>query len=278
MINNYQPGVLKNSTLYFHTPSSKIPSFFYFPICIGHYFCTESYHVKRNQYDSFLILYTKKGCGTVVAGGIEKKLYPGEVCVLDCYRPHEYYTRNQWETLWFHYDGGNAREYFEYLTDRTTFTAKLKNADIFENNWNKIHDIFLKKEPFSEPYISHQISEILMGILMEKEKDGMIKADYIDDTLRYINRHLTLDLNLKKLAKRVSLSPYYFSRKFKEETGYTPYSYIYTSRLNLAQFYLKTSGDSIKEIGIRCGFKSEHSFCTAFKKKTGMTPTQFRYS
>lgn len=100
--------------------------------------------------------------------------------------------------------------------------------------------------------------------------------DFIDDTLQYINRHLTEDLTLERLAKRVSLSPFYFSRRFKQETGYTPYHYIYTSRIHLARFYLKTSEDTVKEIGYRCGFKSEHSFCTAFKNEMGQTPTEFR--
>ena len=88
----------------------------------------------------------------------------------------------------------------------------------------------------------------------------------------------------KSLCKRgdrgtvpgTSLSPFYFSRCFKQETGYTPYHYIYTSRIHLARFYLKTSEDTVKEIGYRCGFKSEHSFCTAFKNEMGQTPTEFR--
>ena len=276
MPNNYENGVLKNSTLFFHTPSRKIPNFFYYPLCIGHYFCIEPYRVVRNQYDSFLILYTKQGCGTISVNGVKKELVPGDVCILDCYRPHEYYAKNQWEILWMHYDGGNAREFFEYLTDRTFLTVSLKNSDAFERNWEKIYDRFLKKETFSEALISHEISGILTEILMEKEEDNTPAADFIDDTLGYINRHLTSELTLEALAKRVLLSPFYFSRRFKEETGYTPYHYIYTSRLNLARFYLKTSKDSIKEIGYRCGFKSEHSFCTAFKNETGMTPTQFR--
>ena len=276
MPNNYQTGVLKTSTLFFHTPSRRIPEFFYYPLCIGHYFCIEPYRVSRNQYDSFLILYTKKGRGTVSVNGVKKELLPGDVCVLDCYRPHEYWAKNQWEILWMHYDGGNAREYFEHLTDRTFFTVSLKTPDVFEKNWEKIYDRFLKKESFSEALLSHEISGILTEILMEKDEGNTLTADFIDDTLGYINRHLTSELTLENLAKRVSLSPFYFSRKFKEETGYTPYHYIYTSRLNLARFYLKTSTDSIKEIGFRCGFKSEHSFCTAFKNQTGMTPTQFR--
>lgn len=87
---------------------------------------------------------------------------------------------------------------------------------------------------------------------------------------------VTEELFLERLAKRVSLSPFYFSRRFKQETGYTPYHYIYTSRIHLARFYLKTSEDTVKEIGYRCGFKSEHSFCTALKNEMGQTPTEFR--
>ena len=277
MATGCRDGIYEYSTLFFHTPEKNIPDFFYYPLCVGHYFCIPPYRVNRSRYDSFLILYTKKGKGKVCVNGVTEELFPGDVCILDCYRPHEYFAETDWEILWLHYDGGIAREFFELLTDRTFLKISLEKTEEFERAWEKIYNHFLYQEIFRPALVSHEISGLLTDILMEKEENtGKKSRDFIDDTLQYINRHLTEELSLECLAKRVSLSPFYFSRRFKQETGYTPYHYIYTSRIHLARFYLKTSEDTVKEIGYRCGFKSEHSFCTAFKNEMGQTPTEFR--
>lgn len=274
-------GVSKSSTLFFHTPGTQIPEFFYYPLCIGHFLCNIPYETNRNRYDSFLLLYTRSGKGLLCVDGTEKGLRPGDVCLIDCYHPHRYRALQEWEILWIHFDGGPARAYFEYLTDRPFFHISLKNPAALEESWHKIHELFIRRRPLAEPLLSQYISQLLTILAMAKDTDkeeGGYKAapDFIDDTLKYINRHLSSDLPLNFLAERVSLSPFYFSRKFKEETGYTPCSYVLTTRINLAKFYLKATRNTVKSIGFTSGFKSEHSFCTAFKNQTGQTPGEFR--
>ena len=72
------------------------------------------------------------------------------------------------------------------------------------------------------------------------------------------------------------MSPYYFSRLFKNTTGYSPYEYITYVRLDRAKTLLKTTDDTIKEITYAAGFGSEANFITCFKKHNGCTPRQFR--
>lgn len=273
----YQAGISPASTVFFHTPGSSIPDIFFYPLCVGHYFCNIPYKIDRNRYDSFLILYTKKGRGIVSAGGMSKEVGPGEVCLLDCYRPHTYHALEEWETLWVHVDGGASRSWFSHLTPEPFFHAFLNQSRSFEKDWFRLYGMFAKRESLQAPLLSQYISQLFTHLFLAKEEGGYKAAlDFIDDTLKYINRHLSADLTLEMLANRVSLSPFYFSRRFKEETGSPPYRYILTSRINLARFYLKTSPDTVKNIGYTCGFKSEHSFCTAFKNETGQTPTEFR--
>lgn len=272
-----QAGVSDLSTVFFHTPSNKMPDFFYYPTCIGHYFCNIPYRVERSRYDSFLFLYTKSGQGMVSVGGLKQVLNPGDVCLLDCYQPHAYHALEEWEILWVHVDGGPARSFFSYLTEGPFYYAALAHPLSYEKDWQRLYDIFVRHEPLHAPLLSQYISQLFTLLAVAKEESGYGAApDFIDDTLKYINRHLSSELTLQMLAERVSLSPFYFSRKFKEETGYTPYRYILVSRINLAGFYLKNTRDTVKNIGFSCGFKSEHSFCTTFKNETGQTPTQFR--
>lgn len=278
MAHSYINGVSQISTIFFHTPGNKLPSFFYYPLCTGHYFCNIPYEVNRTCYDSFLLLYTKSGKGLFTINGMQQILSAGDVCLIDCYKPHDYQALGEWDFLWLHFDGGLARDFFEYLTmDNPFYFTTLKNPLTFESSIHALQELFIKHKPLSEPLLSQYITLLLTELAIAKD-DNYCKTtpDFIDDTLRYIHRHLETELSLEKLASRISLSPFYFSRKFKEEIGYSPYQYILISRINLAKFYLKSSSDSIKSIGNRCGFKSEHSFCTAFKKETGLTPSEFR--
>lgn len=274
-----QEGVSPQSTIFFHTPSSNLPDFLYYPVCIGHYYCDLPYDVDRSNYDSFLILYTRRGSGIVEIDGITKKLSPGEVCMIDCYRPHHYQASSFWELEWLHFDGGNSRDFFEYLSqDNTFFHTLLESPTQFEEIWNILYEMLLRKDTINELILSQEISRMitLLALSAQKGQKPDHGNDFLDTTLKYIHRHLREDITLDTLAETAALSPFYFTRKFKEGTGYTPYQYILTTRINLAKFYLKSTSDSVKNIGYNCGFHSEHSFCTAFKKEIGMTPTQYR--
>ena len=98
----------------------------------------------------------------------------------------------------------------------------------------------------------------------------------IEEVLSYINEHIDQPLTLDSLAQRVSLSPFYFSRVFRKETGYTLREYMINTRINAARFYLRTTELSLKEISYRCGYGSDSTFCTTFKRITGMTPLEYR--
>ena len=69
-----------------------------------------------------------------------------------------------------------------------------------------------------------------------------------------------------------------FCTFIKKETGMTFTNYVNDIRLNLAAASLKTSDQSIYEIGASVGLADTSYFCRIFKKKFGMTPTEYRKS
>ena len=274
-----QEGVSPQSTIFFHTSGSPLPEFLYYPVCIGHYYCSPPYLVSRSNYDSFLILYSRRGTGIIEADSISKRISSGEVCLIDCYRPHKYMAEDFWELEWLHFDGIGSRSFFEYLKgDEPFFHTLLESPTRFEEEWNHLYEMLLRKDTVNELLLSQSISNLLtmLGLSAQKSQKTGSTHDFLDASLKYIHRRLGEDITLDQLAAQAALSPFYFTRKFKEGTGYTPYRYILISRINLAKFYLKSSADSVKNIGFSCGFHSEHSFCTSFKKELGMTPTEYR--
>jgi len=131
---------------------------------------------------------------------------------------------------------------------------------------------------FNEAVISKNIVAVLTEFLVfetpgEENPENSMR---IEETLSFINENLDQPITLDMLAQRASLSSFYFSRVFKKETGYAPREYLIHTRMNAARFYLRTTNLSLKEITYRCGYGSESTFCTMFKRITGMTPLEYR--
>ena len=72
------------------------------------------------------------------------------------------------------------------------------------------------------------------------------------------------------------MSPYYFSKLFKAETGTTFVEYLTNLRMERAQELLKDEGLSIKEICASVGYADPNYFSRTFKKNVGVTPTVYR--
>ena len=273
-----EQGVIPGSDFYIHTPSAQASAMFLYPVSTGYFRYLPGYCLRRSSYDSFLIMYMQKGSCEIETGGRICHAGPDQIVLLDCYEPHCYYTTTGWDAEWLHFDGSNARSYFKAIMDSRNPVINLHDTYRFEKYLHKIYISFKDhisiKEALLNNYIVNILTELLIGRDMEHSVN--VSANIIEDTVAYINEHLAGPLTLEELASQASLSPFYFSRLFKKETGFTPHGYVNTARVNNAKFLLKSSNATIKEICFGTGFTSESSFCTTFKKITGSTPSEYR--
>jgi len=87
-----------------------------------------------------------------------------------------------------------------------------------------------------------------------------------------------LGIALASLAQLAQLSPYHFSRAFKQSFGMPPHQYVTSRRIERAKTLLAERELSVTEIGFDVGFSETSSFTAAFRKYTGETPTNYRRS
>jgi two-component system response regulator YesN len=92
----------------------------------------------------------------------------------------------------------------------------------------------------------------------------------------YINENYGKDISLDELSRKLDVSPYYFSKLFKEETGENFIEYLNTTRIEQAKNRLRNPEMSMKEIGYEVGYSDPNYFSRIFKKYVGVTPTEFR--
>jgi len=94
----------------------------------------------------------------------------------------------------------------------------------------------------------------------------------------YIEEHLNERIPIGTLAQLVRLSPYHFCRVFKQSLGTPPHRYQTKRRVEHAKVLLAKRAGSMTEIGLAVGFNSPNAFATAFRKATGIAPTDYRRS
>ena len=113
-----EPGVLSRSERFFSTPSATARRLFYYVTRVGHYY----YDARYNFLDSCDIAHLESHKNlflTYVRSGTmyfeTDQLYcaeRGQIGLVDCRRPHHFYTKGDAEALWIHFDGANAAAFF----------------------------------------------------------------------------------------------------------------------------------------------------------------------
>ena len=290
---------LTGSEIYFYTPTMQGKQMFLYPLCMGHFFCDETYGVARQSYDSYLLMYVKNGEGYISFAGELLPIRAGQIVLMNCYEAHKYGATGKLEFYWLHFDGPLARRYYEYLTEQKqgVFTVaeshETQIAVLFKQLLAGISGKYILKEIQFNKYIVDMVTVLAMsaGEIAERKAELALadtpmqnKVMRSQDTSEfacerakaYIQQHFTKPLLIPEVAQYVSLSPYYFIRRFKELFGMTPHRYLLKTRLDSAQFFLKTTNRSIKDIAISSGFQCENHFCIAFKNQLGVTPSAFR--
>ena len=94
--------------------------------------------------------------------------------------------------------------------------------------------------------------------------------------IRYIRDNVGKKITLQELADLSNLSIYYFSHRFKDETGYSPMDYVINSRMDKAKILLIRTSKTITEIAYEVGYGSSGSFINIFSDKVGCSPKIYR--
>ena len=92
----------------------------------------------------------------------------------------------------------------------------------------------------------------------------------------YIHANFHKEISLDDVSRAVDISPYYFSKIFKEETGENFIEYVTAIRMEKAKELLSSSMLSMKEICGEVGYADPNYFSRTFKKNVGLTPTEYK--
>ena len=123
--------------------------------------------------------------------------------------------------------------------------------------------------------ISTQLMEELIGKVQEfRNKKGI--SSTIQAACHYIDAHLSDPITIHQLSFQAGYADYYFSQKFKKETGMSVSEYLAEKRIERAKVLLRDPSVTLDDVQDKIGMASRSRFYELFKEKTGMTPAEYR--
>jgi two-component system response regulator YesN len=142
--------------------------------------------------------------------------------------------------------------------------------------FNSIETILMNIKTIDQ--LREQVYKITAGALAFR--DQQINSQYtavIQQAKEYIERNYkNPDLYLNEVAAHVNLSPSHFSVVFSHEACQTFKDYLTEIRIKKAKELLRNTVLKAAEISYRIGYNDPHYFSYVFRKKTGLSPTEFR--
>ena len=133
--------------------------------------------------------------------------------------------------------------------------------------------------PYTQAFANHMVYDILLCALRygkKKEICASESADKIQDVARYISKHFDMPLSLQDAAAMVYMEQTYFSKRFKQLTGFGFQEYLTQTRLRAAELLLESTDLSMGEIAEQCGFTSSNYFGDVFRRWKGVSPSAYR--
>ena len=104
-----------------------------------------------------------------------------------------------------------------------------------------------------------------------KLSDGGMKS-----VVDYIERNLKRGISLEDVANHVNISTYYLSKIFKKEMGVNFITYVTDRKMDMAKEMLVNTDIPVLNIALDLAYNEANYFSKAFKKKTGLTPSEYR--
>lgn len=260
------------------------------PICVNS--CGYNYYGNNEKRVTILrphgrmdyqLIYIQKGAADFFLNGndVPTVLEKGSLIL---YKPGEtqhysYYTSCSTVAYWIHFTG-------------TQIETLLRQNDLWDNCVYQLEDepafpeitMRLLRELQFRSYNYMLMSTacfqelicIISRNLHRQHSPAIVQYEAFIPAIELMHNEYQTNRSVEEYAALSGMSPYYFIRKFKEYTGYSPHTYLIRLRMDRARDLLLSSTLSVSEISFSVGYDNPLYFSRLFRKYTGSSPTEFR--
>ena len=179
--------------------------------------------------------------------------------------------------------------FFSYSSNEALFLSDKEKQTIFSVFDHIRQELNGNIDDFSQDVVVSHI-EVLLNYSNRFYKRQFITRKVANNDLttqmeRLLNDYLEQEVALQNglptveyLAGKLNVSPRYLSDMLRSHTGQNAQQHIHDKLIEKAKDYLTSTNLSVSEIAYQLGFEHSQSFNKLFKKKTSLTPTEFKQS
>lgn len=243
-----------------------------------------------HYHDAHELLYVLSGKIAVNICGEEREAGAGSLLVFSRFEEHSVRVLTaEYRRYTLLISPDIARSDDDYLLSSVLInrTGRFDHIITFDDERNNIEvmmkemaEEYVNQAPMSEKVLDSMLTRLLVCLYRIRPELFLADENRNTEIVRELQAKFEKDysehFSLSDLAVGYHISESHLSHIFKSVTGYAPIEYLMSCRLSAAKNLLSSSDKSIKEIIDLCGFSDESNFSRTFKKKVGMTPSEFR--
>ena len=237
----------------------------------------DSKYLAMQKRVDYYLMYLVEGSLSLTLDGEELDFSAGDFAIFPPYYPLRYEKKKEDRLVYYlmHFSGTDVERFLSGIGfDKLPIKLTVGTVKEVTEEFLELFDIYAKNPPYIQEIVATGLQKILIQLSLKNVKEDEESAPW--RAVCYIKRNLTEKISVPQLAEIEGLSESRFYAVFKEKIGSTPIEYINSLRIERACNLLSSTLMSVGEIGSNCGFDDTFYFSKTFKKKMGVTPTQYR--
>jgi AraC family transcriptional regulator len=174
--------------------------------------------------------------------------------------------------------GGCYAINFDAEIENEPFSLKLKNSEALKKNFKIACDEWRSNSPTRRPSAMRALYDTIY-LLQKEQQQGYMpneRRSMIAPAVEWIERDFAdAKLTVAKLAELCGISAVYFRKIFIHSFGISPKEYIIQKRMEYAKQLLALGELEISGIAELCGYGEPCHFTREFRKRFGISPSQY---
>lgn len=238
---------------------------------------------KGRVINEYQLLYIAEGRGTLTTASAGKySISEGDIFLIFPGEWHTYSPNPEtgWKEYWIGFKGIN-------IDSRVSAGFFSKHSPIYRVGYNDtLISLFKEAIQVAKKQEKH-FQQLLAGIVnymlglafsidSNKKLKNSMNLELVNRARTFMQENIETNIEMPEIADHLIISYSSFRHIFKQYTGIAPSQYYLNLKIQRAKDMLKSSTASIKEISYILHFDTPEYFTKLFKKKTGLTPSQFR--
>ncbi|HWI57081.1 MAG TPA: AraC family transcriptional regulator [Bacillota bacterium] len=231
----------------------------------------------------YQIVYVSKGRGWFESRETPRQsIESGTVFLLFPQMWHRYRPEPEtgWVEHWIGFEGDIPRRWAKhgFFSPKAPILRPVPE-DALLGLYSRVIEAVRSQQPALQQVLAGLVSQ-MAGLLYSASQGRLTgQAQSVSAIQRAIDQmqsELAVNLDAPALAQQLGVSYSWFRRTFAEHTGLSPHQYLLELCLVRARTLLSQTTLSVKAVASEVGFEDEHYFCRLFRRKTGVTPTEWR--